>query len=159
MAKTQLAAAELFGHDSGMIQWGCLTVEAEAFGCRIETFEDYYPRVVERPLAGDPNLNKLAVPNPSNTGRMPLVLEALTDLRRRSGEDLFIVAMVVSPFLVAAELRGMTELLTDFITDPPFVEALFERVTDGTQRYLEAILHTRACDGVMFENAECRCLL
>jgi uroporphyrinogen decarboxylase len=160
MAATQIAAAELFEHDNGMIPWGCLTVEAEAFGCQIEMLEDYYPRVVERPLAADPNLARLCDPDPSSSGRMPLVIEALTELRQRSGEDLFIIAMVVSPFLVAAELRGMTEFLMDFISDPPFVEALSEYVTEGTQRYLEAILRTRACDAVMFENAgACRELM
>jgi uroporphyrinogen-III decarboxylase len=84
---------------------------------------------------------------------MPLVLEGLTRLRARAGDDSFVVAMVVSPFLVAAELRSMTALLIDFINDPPFVEALMERVTDGISRYVEAILRTGSCDAIMFENA------
>lgn len=160
MAATQAAAAELFGHDSAMQPWGCLTVEAEAFGCRIERPDDYYPQIVERPLAEEPNLAKLRDPDPSSSGRMPLVLDALTRLRERSGDDLFIMAMVVSPFLVAAEVRGMTALLTDFISDPPFTEALFDRVTEGTERYLRAILRTGACDAVLFENAgACRDLM
>jgi uroporphyrinogen-III decarboxylase len=61
--------------------------------------------------------------------------------------------MVVSPFLVAAELRSLTSLLIDFINDPPFVEALMERVTDGISRYVKAILRTDSCDAIMFENA------
>jgi uroporphyrinogen-III decarboxylase len=153
MAATQTAAAELFQHDSAMMPWGCLTVEAEAFGCRLEKFDDFYPRVVERPLEDEADLALLSDPDPTRSGRMPLVLEALTRLRERSGDDLFITAMVVSPFLVACELRGMTGLLMDFIADPPFVEALFERVTQGTERYLRAILKTGACDAVLFENA------
>jgi uroporphyrinogen-III decarboxylase len=153
IADAQLAAAELFEHDGGMVPWGCLTVEAEAFGCRIEVVDDYYPRVVERPLESEPDLKRLGDPDPASSGRMPLVLEALTRLRERSGDDLFITAMVVSPFLVAAELRGMSELLMDFIRDPAFAEALFDRVTEGTQRYLKAILQTGTCDAVLFENA------
>jgi uroporphyrinogen-III decarboxylase len=74
-------------------------------------------------------------------------------LRARAGDDLFISAMVVSPFLVAAELRGMTGLMMDFIRDPDFTEAFFEHVTEGTERYLKAILQTGACDAVLFENA------
>lgn len=160
MAVTQMTAAELFGHDTAMQPWGCLTVEAEAFGCRIEKPEDYYPQVVARPLAEERNLARLCEPDPFSSGRMPLVLEALTKLRERSADDLFIMAMVVSPFLVAAEVRGMTALLTDFISDPPFTEALFERVTEGTERYLQAILRTGTCDAVLFENAgACRELL
>jgi len=160
MAAAQAAAAELFGHDAGMVPWGCLTVEAEAFGCRIEVLEDYYPRVVERPLEGTPDLARLREPDPASSGRMPLVLEALTRLRSRCGDDLFVSAMVVSPFLVAAELRGMSDLLMDFNRDPAFAAALLERVTEGTERYLEAILRTGACDAVLFENAgACRELL
>jgi len=153
IADAQMLAAELFEHDSAMVPWGCLTVEAEAFGCGIREFDDFYPQVVERPLEKAADLNLLSDPNPAVSGRMPLVLEALTRLRERAGDDLFISAMVVSPFLVAAELRGMAGLLMDFIRDPAFAEALFERVTEGTKRYLEAILQTGACDAVLFENA------
>ncbi len=153
IAEAQAVAAEMFGHDTGMVPWGCLTIEAEAFGCSLEWNDDYYPRVVGRPLESSHDLSLLADPDPSRSARMPLVLEALTRLRERSGDDLFIVAMIVSPFLVAAELRGITELLLDFIKDPSFVDALFDRVTEGTSRYLRAILSTGACDAVMFENA------
>jgi uroporphyrinogen decarboxylase len=153
IAEAQMVAAELYGHDTGMVPWGCLTVEAEAFGCELEWEEDLYPRVVSHPLESTKDLSLLADPDPFRSGRMPLVLEALTRLRERTGNDMFIVAMVVSPFLVAAELRGMVGLLTDFAMDPPFVDALMERVTEGTSRYLRAIAATGASDAVMFENA------
>ncbi|HEY5657049.1 MAG TPA: uroporphyrinogen decarboxylase family protein [Myxococcota bacterium] len=160
IAANQAAAAELFGHDSGMVPWGCLTIEAEAFGCRIEVLDDYYPRVVQRPLEEAPDLSRLCDPDPACSGRMPLVLDALGQLRERCGDDLFVSAMVVSPFLVAAELRGMSSLLMDFIRDPAFVEALFESVTAGTERYLRAVLRAAACDAVLFENAgACRELI
>lgn len=153
IANAQMLAAELFEHDSAMVPWGCLTIEAEAFGCGIREFDDYYPQITERPLEEQADLSRLSDPDPSVSGRMPLVLEALTRLRERAGDDLFISAMVVSPFLVAAELRGMTGLLMDFNRDPDFTKALFERVTDGTERYVKAILRTGACDAVLFENA------
>jgi uroporphyrinogen decarboxylase len=153
IADAQMLAAELFEHDSAMVPWGCLTVEAEAFGCEVREFDDFYPQVIGRPLEASADLNRLSNPDPAMSGRMPLVLEALTRLRERAGDDLFISAMVVSPFLVAAELRGMAALMMDFIRDPAFTEALFERVTEGTERYLRAILQTGACDAVLFENA------
>ena len=160
IAEAQVIAAELFGHDTAMVPWGCLTIEAEALGCGLEAEDDYYPQVSKRPLEGNRDLALLAEPDPSRSGRMPLMIEALTRLRRRAGDDLFISAMVVSPFLVAAELRGMVGLLSDFIADPPFVEALLDRVTEGTGRYVEAILATGACDAILFENAgACRELM
>ena len=160
IAHTQITAAELFGHDTAMVPWGCLTVEAEAFGCRLEVFDDYYPRVVERPLAEERNLRHLSRVDPCRSGRMPLMVEALTRLRDRAGEDLYVIAMIVSPFLVAAELRGMTALLIDFLIAPSFVEDLFERITEGTADYLKTILRTGACDAILFENAgACRELM
>jgi len=153
IADAQMLAAELFEHDGSMVPWGCLTIEAEAFGCTVREFDDYYPQIAERPLEEAADLSLLSIPDPALSGRMPLVLEALTRLRERAGDDIFISAMVVSPFLVAAELRGMSGLMMDFIRDPAFAEALFERVTEGTARYLKAILKTGACDAVLFENA------
>ncbi len=153
MASAQITAAELFGHDSSMLPWGCLTVEAEAFGCQLELHEHFYPQVLTRPLENQSDLSLLSDLDPASSGRMPLVLEGLTRLRARAGDDSFVVAMVVSPFLVATELRGMTALFMDFISDPPFVEALMERVTDGIARYVQAILRSGSCDAIMFENA------
>lgn len=153
IAQTQVAAAELFGHDAGMVPWGCLTVEAEAFGCQIEWLDDYYPRVVSHPLEAEADLGRLVEPDPGASGRMPLVLDALARLRERAGNDLFIIAMVVSPFLVAAELRGMVPLLSDFVIRPSFADDLLSRVCVGTERYVTAIARQGAADAIMFENA------
>ncbi|MED5421501.1 MAG: uroporphyrinogen decarboxylase family protein [Pseudomonadota bacterium] len=153
MALAQATAARLFGHDSAMLPFGCLTVEAEAFGCGLEIIEDFYPQVVARPLEKNRNLNLLSDPDPSTSGRMPVVIKGLSHLRERAGDDSFIVAMVVSPFLVAAELRSLSLLLVDFISDPSYVESLMKRVTEGIIRYVNAIIDTDACDAIMFENA------
>ena len=160
IAEAQMVAAEMFGHDSGMAPWGCLTVEAEAFGCDLDYLEDYYPQVVGRPLENNRDLARLTAPDPSSTARMPIVLESLTRLREKAGDDLCVIAAVVSPFLVAAELRGMVGLLGDFVKDPSYVDALMERVTEGTIRYLRAIMRTGAPDAILFENAgACRELM
>ena len=153
MADVQMMAAEMFEHDAGMIPWGCLTVETEAFGCALEHPQHYYPRVVERPLEENRNLARLRDPDPRSSGRMPAVLEGLVELRRRAGDDLFIAGLIVSPFLVASELRGMIGLLADFVGDPPYVEALFDRIVRGTEAYLNAMIATGACDAIVFENA------
>lgn len=43
--KAQVTAKELFGHDNVMSPWGCLTVEAEAFGCKIQRREMVPPQI------------------------------------------------------------------------------------------------------------------
>lgn len=153
IAEVQGIAAELFGHDAGTVPWGCLTVEAEAFGCELEWFDDYYPRVASRPLEDTADLAGLADPDPASAGRMPLVLESLALVRERLGDDQFVIALVVSPFLVAAELRGMEGLLADLVMNPAFAMDLLERVTTGIERYVGAIASSGAADAVMFENA------
>jgi uroporphyrinogen decarboxylase len=153
IAEVQGIAAELFDHDAGTVPWGCLTVEAEAFGCDLEWFDDYYPRVVSHPLEDTVDLCKLVDPDPARTGRMPLVLESLTLVRERLGDDQFVIALVVSPFLVAAELRGMEGLLADLVLKPGFTMDLLEQVTAGIERYVGAIASSGAADAIMFENA------
>jgi len=153
MATTQLAAAELFGHDTAMAPWGCLTTEAEAFGCELEHFDMWYPQVRRRPLADSTDLARLANIGADLPDRMCLTIRAIDAMRRRSGDDLFLIAMVVSPFLVACELRGMSQLMLDIGVDPMFVVALLEAVTDGLCSYVSAILSSGAVDAIMFENA------
>jgi uroporphyrinogen decarboxylase len=153
IAEVQDIAAELLGHDAGTVPWGCLTVEAEAFGCELEWFDDYYPRVTSHPLADTDDLTRLTDPDPATTKRLPLVLESLALVRERLGDDQFVIAMVVSPFLVAAELRGMERLLADLVFNPGFVMDLLDRVTQGLERYVGAIASSGAADVIMFENA------
>ncbi len=68
MTDAQRTAAELFGHDSSMMPWGCLTVEAEAFGCTLDVHDHFYPQVATRPLEEDPDLGRLTRPDPATTG-------------------------------------------------------------------------------------------
>ena len=152
-AEAQAVAVGMFGHDAGMFPWGCLTVEAEAFGCSVGWSDRYYPQITSHPLADSTDLSLLADPDPASSGRMPLVLDSLERTREKMGDDVYLIALVVSPFLVAAELRGMVQLLADFVLEPGFVDDLMERVTAGTQRYVRAIAEQGAADAVMFENA------
>lgn len=154
IASAQFTAAEMFGHDTTMAPWGCLTVEAEAFGCTLEHYDQYYPQTRSRPLAHSKDLNRLRTISAENLGgRMPTMVEALGRLRVRGGDDLFVVGMVVSPFLVACELRDMSALMLDMGIDPPFVHDLLSVITDGLGNYVTAMIKSGACDAVMFENA------
>jgi uroporphyrinogen decarboxylase len=153
IAQAQCVAAEMFGHDAAMVPFGCLTVEAEAFGCEVEWHDNYYPRIASHPLASKRDLKLLRDVDPSTSGRMPLVLGALGELRARAGDDLFIVATVTAPFLVAAELRGTTQLLSDFVLEPSFADDLLDLVSRGTGTYVREIAASGTCDAIMFENA------
>ena len=153
IANTQIAAAEMFGHDTVMAPWGCLTVEAQAFGCELNYHDMWYPQVRSRPLTDTTDLSRLSSIGPDLAGRMPLMIDALAELRRRSDGELFVIAMVVSPFLVACELRDMSQLMLDIGLEPTFVAELLETVADGLGTYVDAIAASGAVDAIMFENA------
>ncbi len=153
IAATQLAAAELFGHDTAMAPWGCLTVEAEAVGCGLEYHDRWYPQVRRRPLAASTDLADIDTLETGLPTRMSVMVDSLSEIRARADDDLFVIAMVVSPFLVAAELRDMSQLMLDIGLRPSFVSELLDRVTAELGHYIDAIAATGAADAIMFENA------
>ena len=153
IAVTQLAAAEMFGHDTAMAPWGCLTVEAEALGCGLEYHDMWYPRVRQRPLAESTDLTALDTLEAGLPSRMSTMVDSLSEIRARADDDLFVIAMIVSPFLVATELRDMSQLMLDMGLRPSFVSELLDTITTELGYYVDAIASTGAADAIMFENA------
>jgi uroporphyrinogen decarboxylase len=151
IAEAQIKAKELFGHDNVMSPWGCLTIEAEAFGCKIEK-KDKYPHIVERSVASEEDVKNLRILNPYKDGRMPLVLDSLKILSYRIGEHTPVIGMVCSPFLVASEIRGLQKFLMDTLTKPDFVHEILEIVTSGCVEYAKA-MSEQGVFAIMIENA------
>lgn len=151
IAKAQTKAKELFGHDNVMSPWGCLTIEAEALGCKIEK-KDEYPHIVERSVTSEEDVKNLRIPNPYEDGRMPLVLDSLKILSDRVGEHTPVIGMVCSPFLVASEIRGLQRFLIETLTKPDFVHEILEIVTRGCIEYTKA-MSEQGVFAIMIENA------
>lgn len=152
IARAQIRAKELFGHDNVMSPWGCLLVEAEALGCTLKKKRDYYPSVVERPIKSEKDLGNLSIPNPYRDGRMPLVLESLRILSKQVGEHTPVIGMISSPVLVASEIRGYEELLMEMIKNPDFVHEILDVVTASSIEYVKAMCQEDVF-AVMLENA------
>jgi uroporphyrinogen decarboxylase len=78
--------------------------------------------------------------DPFAQGRMPLMIEALRLLRRRLGEDVFIVGCFdQSPFSLACALAGMSDVMLRLYDDPGFVEALLDRAVEYGSAYARAL--------------------
>nr|NIQ07880.1 hypothetical protein [Candidatus Korarchaeota archaeon] len=152
IAKAQMTAKELFGHDNVMSPWGCLTVEAEAFGCKIQRKRDGYPQIVERVVKSENDLKDLSIPDPYKNGRMPLVLDSLKILAKRVGKDAPVIGMICSPFVVASEMRSLQEFLLDTFQKPDFALEVLEIATAGCIEYAKAIAE-QGIFAVMIENA------
>lgn len=88
--------------------------------------------------AGD--IDAIPSADPSSQGRMPLMLEAMEKLRRRLGDEVFIVACFdQSPFSLACALGGMDRMMMNVILEPEFVEAVMERCIEYASAYASAL--------------------
>lgn len=91
-------------------------------------YEDQGPAINEEKAAlGEKSrLREFRVPDPWGGGRMHDRIKAIEMMRRQAGPDMSIVGWVEGPLALSAELRGLNNIMTDFIDDPGFVHDLME---------------------------------
>lgn len=86
------------------------------------------------------DIDRLPAPDPASLGRMPMMLEAMRLLRKRLGDDVFIVGCFdQSPFSLACALVDINEMMMKLADDPPFVEALLEHCIGHASAYAIAL--------------------
>jgi uroporphyrinogen decarboxylase len=108
------------------------TVEASAMGCEIiyppDSTPQARPAIQELPR----DLDKIRVGNPETDGRMPQALELYRALKGKLAAHRFEITagFLHGPMDVAAEVRGMTELLLDFFRMPEAVHKMIEAATE-----------------------------
>jgi uroporphyrinogen decarboxylase len=108
------------------------TVEASAMGCEIiyppGSTPQAKPAIQELPR----DLDKIRVGNPETDGRMPEALELYHELAEKLSVHGFEITsgFLHGPMDVAAEVRGMTDLLLDFYRTPEAVHKLIDAATE-----------------------------
>jgi MtaA/CmuA family methyltransferase len=65
-------------------------------------------------------------------------IKAIQIMRREAGDEKSIVGWVEGPLALAAELRGLSRTMTDFIDNPAFVEDLLDFTAEVAIRYADA---------------------
>lgn len=110
-----------------------LTVEAEAFGCRIDFPENEVPSVVGRLVCDEASVEALAVPELS-AGRVP---EFLTAARMAVGNiaDRPVLAGCIGPFSLAGRLYDMSEIMVAIYMEPEVILRLLDKCTDFILKY------------------------
>lgn len=104
--------------------------EAADWGAAIEFPPDSIP-LGETPLLADPDtLGRLKTPDPATGRRMSDRLDAVRRFREEVGGDVPIMGWVEGAFAEAADLRGVSNLLTDVYDRPEWVNELLERCTE-----------------------------
>lgn len=127
LVETQLHMAEVFGFDH-VSSISDPAREAADCGAPTEVFDDQPPAVAgSRPLLADKNkLIRMIVPDPLSGGRMHDRVRAVSLFSKLAKKNFLIEGWVEGPCAAAANLRGMENVMADFLEDPGFVRDLFE---------------------------------
>lgn len=87
-------------------------------------------------------------------GRVPIVLEAITRLRRRYDDEVAVLSSIVGPFALAAKLFGFPNLFPWILTEPDYVHQVMDRLTGLAIRYANAQMDAGA-DAIVLGEATC----
>jgi MtaA/CmuA family methyltransferase len=138
MAEAQLRTVEDFGLD-------CLltcsdpareVIDIDGEGS-VEWYPDQGPAIMESraALSDKTRLSAFEVPDPEAPGRMRDRIEAIRIMRREAGPGMSIVGWVEGPLALAQELRGLNNIMVDFLDDPAFVRDLLDFAAETAIRY------------------------
>jgi uroporphyrinogen decarboxylase len=108
------------------------TVEASAMGCEIIYPPGSTPQAKPAIQKLPRDLDKIRIGNPETDGRMPEALALYHELADKLSAYGFEITsgFLHGPMDVAAEVRGMTDLLLDFYRTPDIVHKLIDAATE-----------------------------
>ena len=139
LVEGQLRVAEEFGFD----HVSCISDparEATDCGAAVQFFPDQPPAIIEEQalLTDKSQLDTLQFPDPLGGGRMTDRVRAAELFRQKVGGKLAIEGWIEGPCAMAADLRGINNLMLDFYDDPDFVRHLFAFVVEMEVRFAAA---------------------
>ena len=119
-----------FGLDVAQVTHDVYNIEAEGLGQRLIFDDDCLPDVDRaQPLIREKSdLVKIKTPDFERVGRFRNVVEMYQVYKDLTGLEPGLG--FCAPFSLAANLRGIEQLLDDIYTDPDFARALMDRLTD-----------------------------
>lgn len=102
-----------------------LQIEAEILGCDLRWADDGPPSVASHPLGDteDPIIPcDCTLPGP-NSGRIPLVCNAMRRMKEAVGDTTALYGLITGPFTLASHLRG-SDIFMDMFDDDEYVHGL-----------------------------------
>jgi len=129
-----------------------LTVEAEAFGCKINFEKNEIPTVKERLIRSVEETEKLTIPRLTDSKRLNEYLEAAT-LAVKNITDIPVFPGCIGPFSLAGRLIDMSEIMVDIYLYPDNIHQLLEKCTAFITDYIKAYKQLGADGIVMAEPA------
>lgn len=130
-----------------------MAVEVEAIGAEvnyrtIDTTPTEVGHLFDHP-------DQLTIPEDFfDRGRVPIVLNAISKLRKKYDDEVAIVTSIVGPFALAAKLFGFNNFLMWIITNPDWVHRIMQALTPLAIKYATAQVEAGA-DAVIIGEATC----
>jgi len=121
-----------YGIDVPVLDYDVYNIEAEAIGQPMKYSGTATPDVDRtRPLIRDrDDLKKIRTPDFDTQGRFAHVIETIKQFRQMIGGKTEITLRFCAPFSLAANIRGIEQILMDTYADPDFARCLFDRITE-----------------------------
>ncbi len=124
MASAAASTYKLFGLESVVVPFD-MGVEAEALGCGINYYEDseeiLYPTISTK-VADKVDEWDLRLPdNPLQKGRIPVVVDAIKELKETVGDEVAVGAWVLGPYTLAGQLFELDDLFKKSFKKPDAV--------------------------------------
>lgn len=150
LAESQIAAWRRFGQDALLVENGTTAV-AQAMGSGAIYTDEAAPRIIEPVLKRLEDVDSLLVPDPENDAPLPVMLEAVSILRREFGDSVYIMGRAdQAPMALAAALRGHGRFFEDLgecshLPLPPeegqggVIERILDISLEATIRYALAL--------------------
>lgn len=115
-----------------------LSLEAEAFGAKINFATNEVPSVIEPLLKDFTDIDNLEIPNLTN-GRIPEYIKANAIVLEHLQQSKPLFSSCIGPYSLACRLFGMTELMMAQFTDPVKVHTLIAKCTTFIIKYCKAL--------------------
>ncbi len=129
MAAMAASTYELFGLECVVVPFD-MGVEAEALGCGINYYEDaesiLYPTISEKLADTVEEWDLQLPPNPLKQGRIPVVVEAIRELKETVGDEAAVGAWVLGPFTLAGQLLELDDLFKKSFKKPDAVNQVLD---------------------------------
>lgn len=132
LAKGTLEIHQKYGIDVPVLDYDVYNIEAEAIGQEMKYSATGMPDVDRtRPLIRDQDdLKKIRTPDFDSQGRFAHVIEANKRFRQLISGKTETTLRFCAPFSLAANIRGIEQVLIDTYSDPDFARSLFDRITE-----------------------------
>ncbi len=124
MASAAASTYKLFGLESVVVPFD-MGVEAEALGCGINYYADseeiLYPTVSDKVANKVDEWDRQLPDKPLEKGRIPVVVQAIEELKETVGDEVAVGAWVLGPYTLAGQLFELDDLFKKSFKKPDAV--------------------------------------